>query len=106
MSATNGSPQPPAGTPQVALPQIGVLSQYVKDFSFENPNAPRSMVATTQQPAININIAVEVAPLSATDFEVTLRVEGKADAQGMLLFNLELLFSGVFRIVNVPQESL
>ena len=36
MSETNGGPQPQA------IPQIGVLGQYVKDLSFENPNAPRS----------------------------------------------------------------
>ena len=38
MSMTNGGPQA-----QMVMPQIGVLAQYVKDFSFENPHAPRSM---------------------------------------------------------------
>ena len=28
------------------MPQIGVLAQYVKDLSFENPNAPRSLTPT------------------------------------------------------------
>jgi preprotein translocase subunit SecB len=89
-----------------AMPQLGVMTQYVKDFSFENPNAPRSMAPSTQQPAININIAVEAAPLTESDFEVTLRLDGKAESQGMLLFGFELLYSGVFRVVNMPQESL
>ena len=87
MSTTNGGPEP-----QMAMPQIGVLAQYVKDFSFENPNAPRSMAPSTQQPAINIQIAVDAAPLTETDFEVTLRLEGKAESQGMLLFGFELLY--------------
>ncbi len=106
MSATNGGPGPQTAMPQMPVPQIGVLTQYVKDFSFENPNAPRSLAPSTQQPAININIAVEAAPLAATDVEVTLRLEGKAESQGMLLFGFELLYSGVFRIQNVPPESL
>ena len=46
------------------------------------------------------------APMSQTDFEVTLRLEGKAESQGMLLFNFELVFAGVFRIQNVPPESM
>ncbi len=92
MSATNGGPQP-----QAAMPQIGVLAQYVKDFSFENPNAPRSMAPSGQQPTINIQVNVDAAPMNATDFEVTLRLEGKAEAQGMLLFSFELVFSGAFR---------
>jgi preprotein translocase subunit SecB len=101
MSMTNGGPEP-----QMTMPQIGVLVQYVKDFSFENPNAPRSIQQGTQQPAINIQIAVDAAPLSETDIEVTLRLEGKAESQGMMLFGFELMFSGIFRIQNVPADSL
>ncbi len=101
MSVTNGGPQP-----QAATPQIGVLAQYVKDLSFENPNAPRSIAPSGQQPSINIQVNVDAAPTSGTDVEVTLRLEGKAESQGMLLFGFELVFAGIFRIQNVPAESL
>ena len=37
---------------------------------------------------------------------MTLRLEGKAESQGTLLFGFELVFAGVFRIQNVPAESL
>jgi len=100
MSTTNGP------EPQVAMPQIGVLAQYVKDLSFENPHAPRSLAPSGQQPAINIQINVDASPVSGTDFEVTLRLEGKAESQGMVLFAFELIFAGVFRIQNVPQDSI
>jgi preprotein translocase subunit SecB len=103
MSTTNGGP---GAAPQVAMPQIGVLAQYVKDFSFENPNAPRSMAPSGQQPTINIQVNVEAAPMTDSDFEVTLRLEGKAETQGMLLFSFELVFAGAFRIQNVPADSL
>ncbi len=101
MSASNGGPEP-----QAAMPHIGVLAQYMKDFSFENPNAPRSMAPTGQQPSINIQVNVDAAPMTGNDFEVTLRLEGKAELQGTLLFGFELIFGGVFRIQNVPAESL
>jgi preprotein translocase subunit SecB len=104
MPGNNGGP---AGEqPQVAMPQIGVLAQYVKDFSFENPNAPRSIAPSGQQPTINVQVNVDAAPMSATDFEVTLRLEGKAEAQDMLLFGFELVFAGAFRVQNVPPDSL
>lgn len=106
MSATNGGPAPQSGMAQSPVPQIAVLTQYVKDFSFENPNAPRSMAPSAQQPAININIGVDAAPLTDTDVEVTLRLDGKAESQGLLLFGFELLYSGVFRIVNIPADSV
>jgi preprotein translocase subunit SecB len=102
MSTTNGGPQPQAA------PHIGVLAQYVKDFSFENPNAPRSLAPTGQQPSINIQVNVDAAPMSATDFEVNLRLEGKAELPGQpptMLFSFELVFGGLFRIQNVPAES-
>src|SRR6202161_240322 len=101
MSMTNGGPQA-----EVAMPQIGVLVQYVKDFSFENPNAPRSMAPSAQQPAINVQVNVDAAQMTETDFEVTLKLEGKAESQGMLLFAVELIFAGVFRVQNVPPDSL
>jgi preprotein translocase subunit SecB len=101
MSMTNGGPEA-----QPAMPQIGVLGQYVKDLSFENPHAPRSLTPSGQQPNINIQINVDAAPVSETDFEVTLRMEGKADAQSMVLYSFELVFAGIFRIMNIPQDSL
>jgi preprotein translocase subunit SecB len=107
MSTTNGGPPSQPGTPQMPVPQLGVLMQYVKDFSFENPNAPRALAPTDpQQPSIKVNIGVEAAPLAENDIEVTLRLEGKAEVQGSVLFGFELLYAGVFRILNVPPESL
>ena len=99
---TNGNGAPPEQAP----PQLNVLAQYTKDLSFENPNAPTSLAPQQQQPAINIQINVQVNPLSATDFEVILKTEGKAEREGKLLFSFDLSFGGVFRIQNVPQESL
>jgi preprotein translocase subunit SecB len=101
MSMTNGGPQA-----QAAMPQIGVLAQFVKDLSFENPHAPRSLTPSGQQPNINIQINVDASPVSETDFEVTLRLEGKADAQGMVLYSFELVFGGIFRVMNIPPDSL
>jgi len=102
MSTTNGGPQPQ----QMAMPQLAVLAQYVKDLSFENPHAPRSLTPTSQQPSINIQVNVEGAPVSETDFEVTLRIEGTAEAQSLVLYSFELVFCGMFRIMNVPADSL
>jgi preprotein translocase subunit SecB len=99
---TNGGPQ--AANAQTA-PQLNVLAQYVKDFSFENPNAPRSLQPSDQQPSINIQINVNAAPLQS-DFEIELKIEGKAELGNGLLFAFDLSYGGVFRIQNMPQESI
>jgi preprotein translocase subunit SecB len=100
MSMTNGGPS------EEALPQLNVVTQYIKDFSFENPNAPQSMAARQEPPQIGIQINVNASPLTDVDFEVSLKIEGKAEEKGNLLFRFDLEFAGVFRIRNVPPESL
>ena len=102
MSTTNGGPAPAPNQP----PQISVVAQYIKDFSFENPNAPQSLSAGTAQPQISIQINVGAKPLANNDFEVTLKLDGKADANNSVMFRFELEFAGVFRLQNIPQESL
>jgi preprotein translocase subunit SecB len=91
--------------PQEAAPQLNVLAQYIKDFSFENPNAPRSF-QPSQSPSINIQINVDFKPMSETDFEVALKIEGKGDAGGTVLFAFDLVFAGIFRVQNVPKENI
>src|SRR5712692_8207707 len=101
----NGGPaQSPAGAQ--AQPQLNVLAQYIKDFSFENPNAPRSLAPNQTQPAIQIQINVGVQQLAETDYEISLKLDGKADSAGTVLFAFDLTFAGVFRVQNVPKESL
>jgi preprotein translocase subunit SecB len=102
MVMTNGN-----GAPQEAAPvQLNVLVQYIKDFSFENPNAPRTYAPQQQPPQINVQINVVVNNASETDYEVILKIDGKAETAGVLLFNFELSYAGIFRIQNVPQESM
>src|SRR5262245_15728841 len=101
----NGGPaQGPSA--QSGQPQLNVLGQYIKDFSFENPNAPRSLAPAQTQPEINIQINVGVQQLAETDYEVSLALEGKAESSGSVLFAFDLTFAGVFRLQNVPAETL
>jgi preprotein translocase subunit SecB len=101
---SNGGGAPAPGAEGTA-PSFSVLVQYSKDFSFENPNAPQSLIQQ-QQPQIGIQINVNPRQLSATDYEVELKLEGKAENDGNILFAFDLNFAGVFRLVNIPQESV
>src|SRR4051794_30769252 len=100
MATGNGAPAPQAQQDQA--PQLNVLAQYIKDFSFENPNAPTSLQPSDQQPNIGIQINVGANNLSATDFEVSIKIDGKAEAAGKVMFSFELVYGGVFRIQGVP----
>jgi preprotein translocase subunit SecB len=107
MNTTNGgqASSQEKNQAQNPAPQLNVLAQYIKDFSFENPNAPRSF-NLGQQPTINIQINVNANPLVDTDIEVELKLEGKAEAAGSVMFSFDLVYAGMFRIQNVPQDSL
>ena len=103
-TTTNGGQTPAPGQPLQA--QLNVIGQYIKDFSFENPNAPRPMIEPTQQPSISVQINVNPRQLSPTDFEVELKIEGKAESAGMTMFALDLAYGGLFRLQNIPQEQI
>src|SRR5262245_49737466 len=97
----NGGPAPSPSAQQTQA-QLSVLGQYIKDFSFENPNAPRSLTPPQAQPAINIQINVGVQQLAQTDYEISLNLEGKAESSGTVLFAFDLTFAGVLRVQNDP----
>lgn len=88
-------------------PQAGILAQYVKDLSFENPNAPGSL-QMQGQPKIEINVNVNARAGGQDMYEVELKIEASARAQdgGTLAFQVELLYAGLFRLVGAPEEAL
>ena len=89
-------------------PSINILTQYIKDLSFESPNAPNVLRGQQQAPGINIGVNVGANPIQGSDgeYDVRLTLNAKAgEGQGML-FNVELEYGGVFRLQNFPQEHL
>jgi preprotein translocase subunit SecB len=89
-----------------ARPSLSALGQYVKDLSFENPNAPNSLAPREAGPNIAISVNVNAKQMSDTDFEVELMLEGRAGEGEGLLFQFELNYAGVFRMQNIPAENL
>ena len=89
-----------------AQPSMRILGQYLKDLSFENPNAPQSLSPQQTQPDINIAVNVNARNLTPTDFEVELHLDAKATSQGKVVFAAELLYAGAFRLENFPPNLL
>ena len=89
-----------------AAPRLTVLVQYSKDFSFENPNAPRTLGPQQQGPNISVQINVNARQVGPTDYEVNLVLEGGAGEGENTLFKFELNYAGVFRVENIPAEQI
>lgn len=96
------APQPQPG----AQPSMRILGQYLKDLSFENPNAPQSLSPQQSQPDINIAVNVNARNLAPSDFEVELHLDAKATVQGKVIFAAEILYAGTFRLENFPSNML
>lgn len=103
MAEAENEPQAAPAAAQ-AQPNISVVIQYVKDLSFENPGAPRSLQGRGN-PGINIAIGVQSTPLTPTDYEVELKIEARAADGETPLFVIELVYAGVFRFQNIPAEN-
>jgi preprotein translocase subunit SecB len=87
------------------FPQIGVISQYVKDLSFENPAAP-AVFQWQGQPQIDVQFNIGAGMVGPDLHEVSLRIEVSANAAEGTAFKVDLLYAGLFGIRNLPEDQL
>lgn len=102
--ASNGADELASAAPDT-LPQVGVIAQYVKDLSFENPNAP-AVYQWQSQPQMDVQFNIGTQVVGDGIYEVALKVEIKAQAPEGVAFNMELLYAGLFALRNIPDEQL
>ena len=99
--------QEPNQTQTQVQPQIVVHAQYVKDFSLENPNAPKSLTGGEGQPEIEINVNVNANPLEQErHFEVVLSMRATAKRGEEHMFVTELSYAAVLAIGEGVEERL
>ena len=96
---------PENGFDDQAMPQVAILTQYVKDLSFENPNAPASLQVQAQ-PRIDVNVGVNARKAADDVYEVELKLTAKAETDNGPSFMVELVYAGLFGLKNVPEEAL
>jgi len=98
------------GTAANEAPVFRLQKLYVKDLSFENPNAPECFtVQTGNQPKVEVNLTLENKKLAGDDnYEVLIKITAKVthgdDAK--VMFIIELDHCGIFTIKNIPAEHM
>ncbi len=106
-SAGTGAPAAKAAeAATTGEPGIHVLGQYIKDLSFENPNAPASLAPGENPPQLNVNVNVNARRIGESDVEVELKMEATAQRDGKPMFVTEVTYAGVFQIQNVPADHM
>lgn len=104
-SGANGAaPAAPRATP----PSINILAQYIKDLSFESPNAPAVLRNQGKAPGINIgvNVGANQMPGTENEYDVKLTLNARAGEGAETMFHAELVYGGVFRLANLPKEHV
>ena len=105
MADDNGFVTTDGGNGADTLPQVGIISQYTKDLSFENPNAP-AVYQWQQQPKVDVNFNINAQKLGDEVHEVAVRIEVSAKVDDQTAFLIDLTYAGLFGLRNVPAEQL
>ncbi len=90
-------------------PEFRMQKMYIKDLSFENPNAPDIYVAQTDKPPeVEVNLQMNNRQVQPDHYEVTLEITAKISNKdaGRTLFVLELEHAAVFYLKNIPEEHM
>jgi len=82
-------------------PRVQVIGQYIKDLSFENPNAPANLTA---RPQIELGVDLQARQVEREHYEVELKLRVSAQTDGKPAFLLELVYAGLFMLQNIPDE--
>lgn len=92
-----------------ARPEFRMQKMFIKDISFENPNAPEVYITPQKsEPKVELNLNLNHTSLDNDHYEVTLQIYAKVATKDdeKTLFILEIEHSGIFLIRNVPQEHI
>ena len=87
-------------------PHVEINAQYLKDFSFESPRAPMSIVSTNQEkPSIDLSINIAAERVQDSSYEVSLHITAKAMAGTDPVFLVDISYAGLFTIQDLPDDQ-
>jgi preprotein translocase subunit SecB len=98
----DAGPQPGQVPPQ---PILKVLTQYVRDMSFENVAAQKGK-APKGQPNFNVQVGLDAQKKADKHFEVVIKLQVNATSEEDTLFILEIEYAGLFEIDNVAEQQM
>ena len=82
-----------------------IITQFVKDLSFENPMGPGAFQKGSERPAINANVDVKAANRKDTDiYEVELNINISAKLEDKNVYIIDLKYVGLFEIKNLTED--
>ncbi len=88
-----------------SAPVFRLEKMYLKDLSFENPNAPAVFRQKTE-PKVEVNLSLKNRKVEGDRWEVALTVTVTVNSGETSLFLVEAEHAGLFLLQNIPEEHL
>jgi preprotein translocase subunit SecB len=91
------------------LPVFRMQKMYLKDLSFENPNAPQVFLPHEQEAKVDFNLRLGNRKVDEEHHEVSISVTAKVlnqKANDSVMFVIELEHAAVFLLKNIPADHI
>ena len=97
-----------AGAEKTAAPVFRLEKLYVKDLSFESPNAPEVFFIQEQEPKVELNLKVTNKKVNETHWEVCVEISATINEakSGKTMLIVEIEHAGAFLIQNIPEQHM
>lgn len=86
-------------------PQFALQRIYVKDLSFESPNAPE-VFQQQWKPSVNMDLNTSHNKISDTQYEVVLSITITAKVEEKVAYLVEIQQAGVFLLNGFPEKQV
>lgn len=94
---------------QEEAPVFRMQKMYLKDLSFESPNAPDIFLARNQEPKVDFNLQLSNKKIDDDHWEVTIAITAKVldkNADESVMFVIEIEHAAIFLLKNIPTEHM
>lgn len=91
------------------IPVFRMQKMYLKDLSFESPNAPGIFLSRNQEPKVDFNLQLNNQKIDDDHYEVSIGITAKVmdkKADDTVMFMVEIEHAAVFLMKNIPAEHL
>lgn len=86
--------------------QAKVVSQYLKDLSFENPNIRKLIQSQGNPPSLKVEVNVNAERIDKDLFESSIELKATATNNLGTIYVLESVYAGLFKIESIPEAAL
>ena len=93
------------GNGEDTLPAAGIISQYIKDLSVENPNAPECY-QWQDPPQLDVQFNIAARPVQAEVHEVQLKIQLNAKAEAGVAYIVDLTYAGLIGMRNLDEPQM